>query len=74
MRLLAQRENSRVELSRKLAARTEDQDEIPALLDHLEQVVSDRRFDESFVRTPPGAVWRGFCSDIIHTLLKHSGD
>ena len=52
LRLLAQREYSRAELTRKLATRTEDQEEIPALLDHLEQVglLSDRRFAESYVR------------------------
>ena len=143
LRLLAQREHSRAELTRKLAARTEDQEEIPALLDHLEQVglLSDRRFAESFVRahaarsgmarlryelrlkgvadevaqaalaseldgdsgtfgdelTRASSLWqrkfgeppadaraygrqarflqgRGFSADIIHKLLKHSGD
>ncbi|MDD5295785.1 MAG: recombination regulator RecX [Rhodocyclaceae bacterium] len=56
LRLLAQREHSRAEMVRKLADRTEDQEEIPALLDHLEQVglLSDARFAASYVRSHAG--------------------
>lgn len=52
LRLLAQREHSRSELARKLAVRADNPEEIPALLDHLEQVglLSDLRFAESFIR------------------------
>ena len=86
MRFLAQREHSRAELARKLSARTEDQEEIPALLDHLEQLglLSDRRFAESYVRSHAGRFGlmrlrhdlrqRGVTEEIAEAALAHELD
>jgi regulatory protein len=57
LRLLAQREHSRQELSRKLSSHADDcRDDIPALLDHLQEVglLSDERFAASYVRSHAG--------------------
>ncbi len=52
LKWLSMREHSRAELSRKLAAHTEDRAEIESLLDQLQQAghLSDDRFVQSLVR------------------------
>jgi regulatory protein len=87
LRLLAQREHSRLELARKLAVHAEDsQDEISALLDHLQQVglLSDERFAASFVRSHAGRFGlarlrydlgqRGVAEEIAEAALAHELD
>ncbi len=56
MDLLARREHSRVELTRKLRARGFDTAVLGAALDGLEQdgLLADHRFAESFIRTRAG--------------------
>jgi regulatory protein len=51
LRLLAQREHSRLELGRKLAAHAESLEQVDGLLDQLQQggLLSEQRFAESLV-------------------------
>lgn len=91
MRLLAQREHARFELARKLAAHAhahadDSQDDISALLDHLQEVglLSDQRFAESFVRSHAGRFGlarlrydlqqRGVAEEIAEAALAHELD
>ena len=56
LELLARREHSRRELTRKLAARGFPDDVVPAVLDALERTgaLADARFSDSFVRSRIG--------------------
>ena len=53
LRLLANREHSRVELKRKLEARATEGDDVEAVLDRMAEtgLQSDERFAESYVRS-----------------------
>lgn len=70
LRLLAQRECSRLELQRRLAARGGNAQEIVALLDELAQAgyLSDERFADSRVRNRAGTVSRRY---IAEELKQH---
>ncbi len=87
MRLLAQREHSRQELSRKLSSHADVcRDEIPALLGHLQEVglLSDARFAASFVRSHAGRFGlmrlrhdlaeRGVADDVAEAALAQELD
>jgi len=52
LNLLAMREHSRAELTRKLASRAESEEQLQALLDELERAgyLSEQRFVESLIR------------------------
>ena len=53
LKLLAQREHSRLELQRKLAAHVEEGDDLPAILDELEKrgFISEQRVVASFIHS-----------------------
>ena len=68
--LLSRREHSRVELRRKLAAHSDDEAALEALLDELERanLLSETRFAESLVhRRAPRHGWRR----IMQELRQH---
>jgi regulatory protein len=70
MRLLAQREHSRLELQRKLLSRGADAIEVEALLEEFAQAgwLSDQRFADSRVRNRAGTVSRRY---IVEELKQH---
>ena len=53
LKLLAQREHSRLELQRKLAAHVEEGDDLPAILDELEKrgFISEQRVVDSVIHS-----------------------
>ncbi len=72
LRLLARREHSRLELSRKLDAKGVNSNKIEGLLDHLERqgLLSDERFTESYVHSRKQ---RGYGPYRIAAELKDKG-
>jgi regulatory protein len=73
LKLLAQREHSRLELQRKLAAHVEEGDDLNAVLDELEQrgFISVERVVESVLRSKAG---RYGAARLVHDLRSKGLD
>ena len=73
LKLLAQREHSRLELQRKLAAQVEEGDDLNAVLDELEQrgFISVERVVESVLRSKAG---RYGAARLVHDLRSKGLD
>lgn len=73
LKLLAQREHSRLELQRKLAAHVEEGDDLPAILDELEQrgFISVERVVESVIRSKAS---RFGAARLVHDLRRKGLD
>lgn len=73
LKLLAQREHSRLELLRKLSPHVEDGDDLPAILDELEKrgFISVERVVESVIRSKAG---RFGTARVLHDLRSKGLD
>lgn len=73
LKLLAQREHSRLELLRKLSPHVEDGDDLPAVLDELEKrgFISVERVVESVIRSKAG---RFGTARVLHDLRSKGLD
>ena len=73
LKLLAQREHSRLELLRKLSPHVEDGDDLPAILDELEKrgFISVERVVESVIRSKAG---RFGTARLLHDLRSKGLD
>lgn len=73
LKLLAQREHSRLELLRKLSPHMEDGDDLPAILDELEKrgFISVERVVESVIRSKAG---RFGTARVLHDLRSKGLD